>query len=151
MNTEDRVRERNGRGGILVLLTGSVALLAGCRDPDSAVPSATTYEVRGKVLLKDGKPLTRGRVVFVAQQAPVFNPYGEIGGDGTFQLSTIKPGDGAPAGEYKVRIDPAPEDVAGPRGIKQLKYPPKYTDEDVSGLQVTIKPEPNDLPAFVLK
>src|SRR5262249_38168987 len=128
-----------------------IAVLAGCAEPGSALPKATTYEVKGQVLLRDGKPLSKGKVVFVAQDPPALSANGDISPDGTFSLSTLGNDDGAGPGSYKVRTEPAPKDVEGPKGVKNLKFPSKYTDEDASGLLVTVKPEPNRLEPFRLK
>ena len=59
-------------------------------------------------------------------------------------------GDGAPIGEYKVRIEAAAGSISNPKSKKSL-FPFKYTDEDSSGLFVTVKAEPNQLEPFVLK
>ena len=66
-----------------------------------------TYPVTGKVLV-DGQPIGGLRVVLYPiegseefeQQRPI--AYTEA--DGTFQMMTFKPGDGAPAGDYRVGI-----------------------------------------------
>ena len=62
--------------------------------------------VKGQVLL-DGKPLTAGEVVLVSPKYASEHS-GDIGSDGRF---TIKTGDaeGAPEGDYRVRIDPEPK------------------------------------------
>jgi hypothetical protein len=128
-----------------------VLFLAGCGGGSEAPTSLTLYPVKGKVLLEDGKPLTAGRIVFVATQGNIA-PNGTIGSGGEFTLSSGPAGEGAPAGEYKVRIDP--EITGGGQGKvkKGARFPfgLHYTDEDSSGLTATVKPEPNDLPPFKL-
>src|SRR5262249_49133907 len=118
---------------------------AGCSDAEGAKKTAV-YPVTGKVLLPDGKPLTTGRVVFVSNDG-ITNATGTIGGDGAFTLSSGVSGEGAPAGEYKVRIDPTEtKQVAkNARPGSALSFPGKYTDEDASGLTWTVKPEPNSV------
>jgi hypothetical protein len=125
--------------------------LAGCggRDPSGWVH---TYEVKGRVLLADGSPLTVGRVYFVPQVAPAVAAQGELGPDGSFALTTYKPGDGAAPGQYKVRVEPTPAGTSAFAPKARLpKVRRKYTDEDLSGLAVAIKPEPNQLSPFRLK
>jgi hypothetical protein len=58
--------------------------------------------VRGTVQF-DGKPLTNGKVVFasVERGKPAA---GQINQDGTYVLSTIRPGDGATPGKHKVTV-----------------------------------------------
>src|SRR5207249_2275528 len=64
-------------------------------------------QVTGTVTLDDGTPLTKGLVVFegIVDGKPVM-ARGEVKADGTYQLSTGKPGDGALPGKYRVLINP---------------------------------------------
>jgi hypothetical protein len=125
----------------------TLAGLAGCGAAASP-PIGPTYEVRGKVVLRDGKPLTRGRVTFVPAEGAAVPASGEIRPDGTFALTTAKPDDGAVPGQYKVRIEPAQADRPG---RSRPAFPIKYIDEDSSGLLVTVRPEANRLDPIKLK
>ena len=79
------------RVGWLIVL----AAIAGCERGPNTVP------VSGKVSY-NGTPLEFGSVMF---QPPSGQPaLGEIQSDGTFSLSTYRPGDGAVVGRHKVRI-----------------------------------------------
>jgi hypothetical protein len=74
--------------------------------------------------------------------------------DGSFSLTTGDSGAGAPPGQYKVRVEPEgpPPVVHGDRSsAKTLPFPPKYLDEDSSGLIVIVKAGSNQLTPFVLK
>src|SRR5689334_6539588 len=106
MNVSANARARWGVRGSAWLGLAMLAGMVGCRDSESAPPSASVYEVKGKVLLRDGKPLSSGRVVFVAQEAPAVSATGELGPDGSFTLTSLRPDDGAVPGKYKVRIEP---------------------------------------------
>jgi hypothetical protein len=133
--------------GCLGVLSLSVLFVAGCGGSSSEAPTGLSlYPVKGKVLLEDGKPLTAGRVVFVATNGNIA-PNGPIGSGGEFTLSSGSAGEGAPAGDYKVRIEP--EITGGGQGKAKkgakLPFGLHYTDEDSSGLKATVKPEPNDL------
>src|SRR5438552_18045351 len=77
----------------------------GCGDPD-APQAVKVYEVKGSVLLPDGKPLSGGTVEFEPVGESVYQASGEIGPDGTFTLRTQNSGDGAVPGEYRVKIVP---------------------------------------------
>jgi len=136
---------RRSSGLIVVVLVG----LAGCRKSDS-LPVLQVYEVKGKVLLPDGKPLTGGWIYFVAKggDLPV-TPSGVIGSDGTFSLLTGGSGEGAPPGDYKIRVE-APQLRTSQKSRKQ-PFPFKYTDEDSSGLIRTVRAEPNQLEPIQLK
>src|SRR5437764_4104372 len=88
--------------------------------------SAPTYEVKGKVLLANGKTLSAGRVTFVAADGLLPQASGEIQPDGDFALTTRNAGDGAAPGKYKVRIEPAESKKPGK---KRPSFPVKYVDE----------------------
>jgi hypothetical protein len=124
-----------------------LATAAGCSA--RATAPGPTYEVRGKVVLSDGKPLGAGRVVFIPSGDVGSEAAGEIGPGGSFALTTRADSDGAEAGSYKVRIEPGPS--APGRAAAPLPFPPRYLDEDISGLVVEVKAEPNALEPIRLK
>jgi hypothetical protein len=128
-------------------------IAAGCGDSEhpGPLPSVTAYPVKGQVLLADGQPLTEGTVVFVPVKPGERTATGKIESDGTFSLTTYGSGDGAPEGEYKVRIESEKTAPSRKKGVQRYAVPPKYEDENTSGLAVTVKPEPNNLPPFQLK
>ncbi len=92
---------RRGNWFGLVLLAS-----AGCGSPPGLVP------VKGTVTL-DGKQLATASVQFVAQDPGGRDATGTTDEDGVFTLSTLKPGDGAIPGKYKVVIQ-ASTPVSGP-------------------------------------
>src|SRR5947208_16649303 len=77
-------------------LLGLVALVAGCGD--RALQPLPTHEVKGRVVLRNGKPLSAGRVVFVPVEGLTPPASGALGPDGSFTLTTREAGDGAAAG-----------------------------------------------------
>ena len=102
MSSKSARRTALGRAVGIVAAAGlMISGLSGCGEP--TYPTATLYPVKGQVLLSDGKPLTSGQVVLVSNQDVAF--LGKVESDGRF---SIKSGasDGAPEGEYKVRIEP---------------------------------------------
>ena len=101
-----------------------------------------TYQVEGRIILADGRPLAGGRVAFLSKDG--LNPAasGEIRNDGRFSLTTREPNDGATPGDYKVRIE---------RPARSARFPNKYLDEDDSGVIVTIRPAANELAAIQLR
>jgi len=106
----------------------------------------TCYPVDGRVLLK-GKPLQgmAGLVMFVPDRdkgnnTPV-NPTGEIDTQGRYQLST-RGNPGAPAGWYKVVVNPFPPG-SGDRG--DVRRPPihgRYTVEKTTPLRIEVIAKP---------
>ena len=131
------------------LIMAACAGLAGCARSE-ALPALQVYEVKGKVLLADGKPLSGGSIYLVRKAGDLaLTPSGKIGPDGTFSVITGGSGEGAPVGEYKVRIE-APAVAAVGKTPKQ-PFPERYNDEDSSGLEIVVRAEPNQLEPFQLK
>jgi hypothetical protein len=144
------VNRRRRRAGLLAVLAASVAAGAiGCGG--SGLPCLPVYRVTGKVLLADGKPLPGGFISFVPKNGLPLTPSASIGPDGTFSVVTGGSGEGAPAGEYKVRVESPEFQRADPRSRKRALIPPKYTDEDSSGLIITVRAESNRLDPILLK
>jgi len=132
------------------LLVAGWAGLTGCRGSDS-LPSLPVYEVKGKVVLANGKPLPGGVISFVPKGDLPVTPSGVIGPDGTFSLVTGGSGEGAPPGDYKIRVEAPQFQQAAPKLKKRPLFPPKYNDEDSSGLVITVRAEPNRLEPILLK
>jgi hypothetical protein len=127
--------------------------VAGCGGQNDAAGKVDVFPVSGKVVLPDGKPLQSGRIVFVSKDG-MSSSTGKIGEDGTFTLTTGVSGEGAPAGEYKIRLEPDETKLkAVPKGSRPgaaLPFPGKYTDESTSELTATITSGTNQLAPFKL-
>lgn len=137
-------------GLLLCELGATCVLLAGCSSSNDAAVVGTIYPVKGQVLLANGKPLDAGKVVFVPTNGTMIAS-GDIGSDGSFTLKSGESGEGAPPGDYKVRIEADPtKHVAGKKGVAGLPFPSRYLDEDSSEIVVTVKAEPNDIPPIKL-
>ena len=135
-------------------ILGLLACLSGCGGGADSPPLVKVYEVKGSVRLKGSKPLTSGKVSFVRVDPPFIVSSAPIASDGTFSLTTGDSGEGAPEGQYKVRIEadgPPPIVRNGRVNPKILPFPMKYTDEDSSGLLISVKAESNRLEPIVLK
>jgi hypothetical protein len=118
------------RSFLVILLACLIS--AGCNRGPTLVPAS------GRVTF-NGKPLETGAIMV----QPVAGPAAQakIGPDGTFQLSTFKPGDGAIVGTATVRVfcrkditPPGGEQAWGPSLI-----PERYNRFDTSGVTVEIK------------
>jgi hypothetical protein len=114
----------------------AVFALAGCGGESNPLSGLKVYPTKGTVTLPDGKPLTTGKVVFVATKSTITAP-AKIESDGSFTFKGGANGDGLPEGEYKVRLE-----AEGPTGTKKgvPPFPTKYIDEDSSDLTATVKP-----------
>jgi hypothetical protein len=77
--------------GVGMFLSG----VAGCGQP--------AYQVKGKVMF-DGKPMVGGGSITFIPIGKQRMAGGEIAPDGSYSLSSVKPGDGAMVGDYKVAI-----------------------------------------------
>jgi hypothetical protein len=127
------------------LIGVTAALLVGCGSSDERA----LLPVRGVVLL-DGKPVAKAAVMF--HHAAGNTAYGITGADGSFQLTTRDPGDGAPAGAHRITVSltiqeggvqqnaKGLEDYARPITPQKLIHvvPTVYNDPRTSPLSVTI-------------
>ncbi len=120
--------------------------------------STKTFPVEGKIVYPDGKPAKdlAGGTVFFQHVDGKTSAAGDIDENGSFRLHFGEQ-DGAPAGEYRVYIEPAGE-VAGeaiptepgqPRPSKpKVKLDPRFLSPTETPLRETVKAEPN---SFTLK
>jgi hypothetical protein len=123
-----------------LMLAGLLPMgMAGCgRD------SLPTYRAGGKVVFPDGKPLEGGWVCFESVQGGQFPAArGQVQPDGSFQLSTYRPNDGAVEGEFRALVTPPPPEG----GLKQMKsvpmvLDPRFSQFDTSGLKFTVTRDP---------
>lgn len=135
------------------VVCAGLMICGGCGGKSGAPLAVKVYEVKGSVLLADGKPLNGGHVYLVPKEGLVASE-GAVGLDGTFTVSTSGSGEGAPPGEYKVRLEPADATLlSGKKSAagKKLPFAARYLDEDASGLTTIVKAEPNTLEPFRLK
>ena len=128
------------------------ALLAGVVGCQSS--EIELHPVKGTVTF-DGKPPEGATVTLrpvADSKAPVdLFPTGAVKADGSFELGTYAPGDGAPAGAYKVIISWVPEDAPLlPNGRFFNKLPDRYSDWKTTPLKIVVEQGPNDLPPYEL-
>lgn len=120
-------------------LAVAVVLLAGCGGPK-------LYPVEGTVAWADGKPareLAGGAVNFEPVGGGT-SATGPIDEQGRYRLGTNRPGDGVPAGEYKVTLAPPPS--ADPDRPAPPVLHPDYQRLDSTKLRKTVAPQNNDIP-----
>ena len=151
-----KLRRTVGWCRLVPTLIGLTLLLpaSGCGGDSGALKKVAVYPVKGSVVRADGTPLDGGQVYFVPKDGAVTSE-GKIAADGSFTLVTGNSGEGAPPGDFKIRIEPADPSVIANKKAKasgkKLPFPAKYLDEDASGLTASIKAEPNSLEPFRLK
>jgi hypothetical protein len=114
------------------------ALTAGC--------GSGRYPVAGRVAYEDGSPVEAGTVIGEATvDGRLVGVQGNIEPDGTFAWGSDRPGDGAPAGLYRVVVMPV---ALGDSELAEGKHPAvdgKYTKYDTSGITFEVKPGRNEL------
>jgi len=118
-------------------------LIAGC--------GGGLQPVRGTVTLADGKPAAGSQVVLEGgPEGKKIAARGDVREDGSFELSTFKPGDGVPPGKYKVRVNPPPMVNAEAAYISPFNT--KYSNFETSGLEFEVKSgQRNEFPIQVTK
>jgi hypothetical protein len=127
----------------------AAALAAWALAPAGCNHGTTLSPVRGTVTLEDGSPLKKGMVIFegTAADGKAVTARGEVRPDGSYELGTFKPGDGAPVGKYRVQINPMDLSEV-PDEEKKLPFDAKYLKFETSGLEYEVRPGPN---AFSLR
>lgn len=124
----------------LVCVRNSLLLLlplafVGCSSRADDSPPAVP--VKGKVV-RNGSGVKHVMVFFMkGDGAEVAS--GETNANGEFQLSTYDENDGAPAGEYKVTIQPgSAEEGAEGEDVSTPEYLQKYSEPNATPLTATV-------------
>jgi hypothetical protein len=113
--------------------------------------------VKGRVLF-NGKPVPHALVVFHPLQDAgphTIRPRGKVAEDGTFQLTTFDPHDGAPPGEYGVTVEwwltqASKNSPEGSDLPPANRLPARYSRVATSGLRATITDGVCELQPFQL-
>ncbi|HAV31590.1 MAG TPA: hypothetical protein DC058_01635 [Planctomycetaceae bacterium] len=125
------------RGGCGLL---AAVLLAGCSEKPAWEVS---YPAAGLLTFR-GRPVPNADIVLFPEDSTwpeTVRPRARTKEDGTFEVWTSEPGDGAPAGSYKVTL--VRTEVGFSKGAVVAKpndLPRKYERPDSSDLRVTIAP-----------
>jgi hypothetical protein len=125
---------------LAALATLLVGACWGCGSGSATLPSL--IPVKGKVTYK-GQPVTKGVIQF--EPDGYGRPArGQLQSDGTFELTTLKPGDGVVAGEHRISIVELDKSLAKDRALK------KYASPNTSRLTAEVNPEKTEF-VFDLK
>jgi hypothetical protein len=124
----------------MLLLASLCVLIVGC--------GKGRYPVHGKVIREDGVPISESMVVFESVDlTPNITARADVDPDGSFELGTTQPGDGAPAGKYRVKVTPLLSNPDEP--TRAPRFDPRFSDFKTSGLEFEVKPGTNDFPIKV--
>lgn len=110
----------------------------------------TFYPVKGILRYEDGQlalDLAGGLVTFTSEELKI-SAMGLIRADATYELTTLRDNDGAPAGHYRVGVT-APEPKKGEYAVKAKDRPaldPRFRDPATSGLEATVEKKANEVP-----
>ena len=134
----------------------ALSVAVGCSASPTSEPIALS-PVRGQILV-NGKPAVGAIVHFYAASGAAVNvrPHAVAGADGSFVLSTYKPDDGAPEGDYtvtivwKVNSDGTPVPPQDDESSVKDRLNDRFVDPEKSALKVKIVAGENNLPPFKL-
>ena len=134
--------KRSAGRSFLVLL--ALALLSGC--------GSDRYPVSGRVQYEDGTPLEEGTIAGeMGEGEGKVMAQGNVRPDGTFEWGTLRPGDGARPGKYRVVILPrALGDTEMAQGM-QPAVDGKFTRPESSGIVFEVKAESNEFTVTVTR
>ncbi len=130
------VRQRfSGSHLLLAMVCLPAVLLGGCGGPKLG-------KVTGRVTY-NGKPVTGGKIMFYPESGRM--ALGEIAADGTYSLTTFKPGDGALVGTHRIAVEATkvgPGSMAAPKTFEEeLKGVPPGGKVLVAGKVEWLVPE----------
>jgi predicted small lipoprotein YifL len=135
--------------GAVLILSAAFVTLQGCGQSGPAL-----YPVSGKVQC-DGKPVADATVFFHrAGKTDIGEPvpYGTTGQDGSFQLGTNVPGDGALAGDYVITIVwPDMTKKENGNGERPDLLKGAYLKAAESKIKASVKAAKNELPLIDVK
>ena len=141
------------RFGFMLLIAASIPACGGNAD----LPKLG--KVRGKVTYK-GKPVESGHIVFTPAEGKGGetgqSATGEIGSDGSYEMTTFNTGDGAILGQHIVTVElreKADPNLGKPKADGTIDYklpksqgPKQYAKVDTSPLRITVKEGSQDFP-----
>ncbi|MBI3822329.1 MAG: hypothetical protein HY289_06580 [Planctomycetes bacterium] len=134
----------------LILVSIAAPCLAGC-----SRSALATHPVRGQVYYRD-KPLAEALIVFHALDASdhaANKPIAYTDSEGKFTLTTMKPGDGAPAGEYAITVDLREAVLVGEEKTRSGKslLPERYRNVQKAVFKFRVEPGENIVPRLDVK
>lgn len=131
---------RGGRVGLALLVVVSAAVLCGCGK------QTKVYPVTGK-LTKGGQPLGDVTITFLPADGTLPASSGDVGADGSFQLTCDDGRPGAVAGAHKVilSVKMTEQDYDNADGPPEPPFPSEYGDKSTSPKEVQVTESENSI------
>lgn len=128
-----------------------LTIVAGC----SRDAGPKCFPVYGSVTY-DGQPLAEAMIVFHpldGETSHTPRPLAYTDSDGNFDLTTIAPGDGAPAGNYAITVEWRELKQDGDELVRDGRnlLPDRYRDPKTSGFRCVVAEGENEVPTLELK
>ena len=106
-------------------------------------------------MLLDSQPVAEALVVFHprgGQAKESLQPQAQTDADGWFELTTLKPGDGAQTGEYAITVELREHRLVGEEFVRDGPnlLPARYTRSDSSDLRYKVVAGRNEVPPLIL-
>lgn len=142
------------RAALLALAVGTAVAVSGCGND-----KMSTRPVTGTVLVNK-KPAAGAMVIFCptsgSEELMKMRPFGVVGADGKFELTSFDKGDGLPEGDYKVLVRwPASSSGNQVDGTVSMTGPDrlrgKYMNLEKTPLSVKVESSTSELPPFELQ
>lgn len=114
---------------LLALVASTFGSTWGCRK-EATMPE--TYPVQGKVVFRNGKPVSGGGIMMQSLSDTTVSCTGVIASDGTFTVKSFKDRvqrPGAIAGQYRVTVTPPIDRQTGAMPYGMMRYDEPYTIE----------------------
>ena len=129
----------------LILATGVAAILAGCGGPSGPV----CHPVRGQVRWNN-QPLAEALVTFHPSLGgpATSKPFAHTDSQGNFSLTSLRAGDGAPAGEYAITVELRELRQVGEEAVRDGRnlLPARFASPQESGLRHVVVEGENIIP-----
>jgi hypothetical protein len=129
----------------------SLLFMAGCSEESGPA----CFPVNGQVFY-DNQPLAEAMIVFHpldAESPDVPRPLAYTDNEGRFELTTLKPRDGAPAGDYAITVELRELKADGDEMVRDGPnlLPDRYRDPQTSGLQFSVVKGMNEMAPLELE
>ena len=122
-------------------------ILTGCTPSPPTQEKVPCHPASGSLFI-GGKPAKGATIIFVPKNEPagskIPRPRGTVGDDGSFQVTTFDPADGAPPGEYGLT-------VIWPGNDQDDQLNGRYSLPDKAGKTLKVVEGKNDFGAIKLK